>query len=78
MATLIETIGRFLNKQLAYGDTLISDGNRLYSYLVVIGEWKRDVLVIPDADKFVIRSTERHKKMLKAMATSQGIQVRNG
>jgi hypothetical protein len=58
---LIDTIGAFLRKEVAYGGTLQSDSRRLYSYLVVIGEWDG--------------STSRHRNMLKAMATAQGIRT---
>ncbi len=72
---LIDTIGAFLRREIAYGGTLQSDSRRLYSYLVVIGEWDRDVVRLPESDRFCSRTTSRHRNMLRAMATAQGIRT---
>lgn len=72
---LIDTIGAFLRKEVAYGGSLSTDGRRLYSYLVVIGEWDGDVVRLPESDRFCSRTTSRHRNMLRDMATAQGIRT---
>jgi hypothetical protein len=72
---LTDTIGAFLHKELSYGGSLMSDGGRLYSYLVVIGEWDGDVVKLPQGSLEYRRTTTRHCSMLKAMAATQGIQI---
>ncbi len=72
---LAETISSFLKKEVAYGGTLSTDGGRLYSYLVVIGEWNGEAIELPDSGEFYSRTTTRHRNMLKDMATSRGIRL---
>lgn len=73
--SLIDTIGAFLHKDSAYGGSLNSDSCRLYSYLIVIGEWDGDVIRLLKVNKGYCRTTDRHCGMLRAMATAQGIQI---
>jgi len=73
--SLIDTIGAFLHKDSAYGGSLNSDSGRLYSYLVVIGGWDGDVVRLSKASFEYSRTTARHRNMLRAMATTQGIQI---
>ena len=74
-SSLIDTIGAFLDKRLSYGGSLMSDGGRLYSYLVVIGEWDGDVVRLPKGSLDYRRTTTRHCSMLRAMAAAQDIQI---
>ena len=72
---LVATIAAFLDRKLVYGGTLLTDGNRLYSYLVVIGEWDGGRIKVLPKDKFYSRTTTRHCRMLKDMATFRGISI---
>jgi hypothetical protein len=70
-----DTVGAFLNKKMSYGGTVQSDGDRLYSYLVVIGEWERGRIRLPNIGTFCSRTTQRHRNMLKDIATARGIEL---
>lgn len=46
---------------------------------VVIGEWDGEILIMPDIDdKLMSQNIKRFREKLRAMATSKGIQIRNG
>jgi len=68
-------MGAFLEKKMAYGGTLSSDGGRLYSYLVIIGEWDGGRIKVLPKDKFYNRTTTRHCRMLMDLATFRGISI---
>ncbi len=70
-----ETISSFLKKEVAYGGSILTDGTRLYSYMVVIGEWVGEAIELPNSGEFYSRTTTRHRNMLKDMATSRGIRL---
>ena len=72
---LVTTVAAFLDRKIAYGGTLSSDGGRLYSYLVVIGEWDGGRIKVLPKDKFYSRTTTRHCRMLMDLATFRGISI---
>lgn len=70
---IAECIDRFLCRKIAYGGNLASDGDRLYSYLVVIAEWDEQAIRLPEANRFYNRTISKHRNMLRDMATARGI-----
>jgi len=86
-SSLTNTITSFLHKDIACWGTLFSDSKRLTWHAKccspwlhsVIGEWDGQVLIIPDTDDSWFGETiDKYKNKLKAMATAQGIKLRNG
>jgi hypothetical protein len=70
-----ETIRAFLNRESAYGGTLQSTGNTIYSYLYPVGVWKGNKVEAPMIADSMSRTTQRHCRMLRMMATIQGIEI---
>jgi len=75
---LVEVVGKFLDGEVGFGGSLMSDGCQLYSYMVVIGRWDGEAVRLPNPQRFYSRTTSRHRNMLRDMATSRGIIVIDG
>lgn len=73
--TLVGVITQFLKGKTGWTRTMMSDGHRLLSYGVVIGEWDNGRVVLPEADRFYSRTTSRHRNLLRELATSRGMKI---
>jgi hypothetical protein len=72
---LTEVVALFLCRRVAYGGSLATDGEKLYSYMVTIGEWDGKAVRLPESHRFYSRTTSRHRNMLRDMATARGIEL---
>lgn len=70
-----ETIVKFLRKMPACSGPVHSAGTELYSYLLPIGRWKGQKIVIPRGSDRWSRTSRRHVGMLRNMATTLDIEI---
>lgn len=72
---LTQVVARFLCRKIAWGGSLATDGDRLFSYMVTIGRWDREVVRLPESSRFYSRTTTKHRNMLRDMATARDIRI---
>ena len=70
-----DAVRAFLCRKVVYGGTLHSDGNTLYSYVDRIAVWEDENIVMLNCNRHYTRTTNRHRNMLRDMATAQGIPI---
>ena len=73
--TLAQVVELFLNRTPGVGGTMTSDGKRLLSYGIVIGEWVGKEILMPEYGVVYSRTTSRHRGMLRTMASVRNIQI---
>ena len=74
---LTEVIAKFLDREVAYGKVLNTDGTVLWSYTLPIGMWEEGCVCLPPVEMWYTRTTLRHRNMLRDMATSRNIPILN-
>lgn len=75
MARNYDVISMFLSHSPSQG-AISTDGKELRSYGVVIARWNRDEIVMPDSSVFHSITTTKHRNLVRSMALSQGINIK--
>lgn len=66
--TRLEVLLRFLNRAPAYCHNLQTEGDRLYSYGVLVAEWEGDCLRITEPIEGEPEAASRHRQELRLLA----------
>ena len=70
-----DVVSCFLGHAPSQG-AISTDGEELRSYGIVIARWNKDEILLPDSSVFHSITTTKHRNLVRAMALSQGITVK--
>ena len=75
MAPMRDAVRAFVLKRPRGRGSVVSIPPQLLSYRVVIGRWQDCAIHLPEYDRFYIRTTNRHRRLLIATAQARGIPI---
>lgn len=65
----------FIDRKPGVGGSVTSRPPVLLSFRVEIGRWNGSAIHLPEYDRFYSRTTNRHRRLLVAMAAAKGIPI---